>query len=71
MYEVAVRDLPARSLLSLLRRVRAEELVPVGRAFVSRFRDGAVPVPRLDGIAGAPFLIYHGEVGPDGDGPIE
>jgi hypothetical protein len=32
-------------------------------------RGGSVPSP--EGIAGAPFLIYHGEVTEDSDGPVE
>ncbi|MQY32961.1 hypothetical protein SRB17_09210 [Streptomyces sp. RB17] len=31
MYEVTVRDMPARSLLSVVRRVHQDELVPMGR----------------------------------------
>jgi hypothetical protein len=27
--------------------------------------------PRLEGIAGAPFLIFYGEVSEDSDGPLE
>lgn len=70
MPEVAVRDMPARSLLCLLQRVHEEEMVPTGRElFVHRLRRGGVPRP--EGIAGAPFVIYHGEVSADSDGPVE
>ena len=70
MYEIAVRDIPARSLLTLLRHVHADEQIPVGREFFfKRMRGGAVPSP--EGIAGAPFMIYHGEVTEDSDGPVE
>lgn len=70
MPEVAVRDIPARSLLTLLRHVHAEEQIPVGREFlIKRMRGGEVPSP--EGIAGAPFVIYHGEVTEDSDGPVE
>ena len=70
MYEVAVRDIPARSLLSLIRRVHQDELIPIGRElFIHRLaRSG---VPRIEGIAGAPFTIYYGEVSGDSDGPVE
>jgi DNA-binding transcriptional MerR regulator len=69
-YEVAVRDLPARSLLGTIRRVHEEELIPVGRElFIRRLR--AARVPRPEGVAGAPFMIYHGEVSGDSDGPVE
>ena len=70
MYEVAVRDMPARSLLSLIRRVHEGELVTATRElFIHRLRRSGVP--RVEGIAGAPFVIYHGEVSGDSDGPIE
>jgi DNA-binding transcriptional MerR regulator len=70
MYEVSVRDIPARTMLSLLRHVHADEQIPVGREFlIRRMRGGSVPSP--EGIAGAPFMIYHGEVTEDSDGPVE
>lgn len=70
MYEVSVRDMPARNLLTLIRRVHQEELVPAGRElFIRRLRGGGVP--RIEGIAGAPFMIFHGEVSADSDGPVE
>ena len=70
MYEAAVRDVPARSLLSLLRRVHEEDVIPMGRElFIHRLARGGVP--RIEGIAGAPFTIFHGEVSGDSDGPVE
>ena len=70
MPEVTVRDMPARSLLCLLKRVHEEDMVPTGRElFIHRLRGGGVPRP--EGIAGAPFIIYHGEVSADSDGPVE
>jgi DNA-binding transcriptional MerR regulator len=70
MYEVEVRDMPTRNLLSLIRRVHQDELVPIGRELlIHRLRRGGVP--RIEGIAGAPFMIYHGEVSGDSDGPVE
>ena len=70
MYEVAVRDIPARSLLSLMRRVHQDEMMRVGREFfIHRMARGGVA--RVDGIAGAPFTIYYGEVSGDSDGPVE
>jgi hypothetical protein len=70
MYEIAVRDIPARSLLTLLRYVQADEQIPVGRKFfIERMRGGSVP--SAEGIAGAPFMIYHGELTEDSDGPVE
>lgn len=69
MYEVSVRDVPARSLLSMLRYVRQDEFPAVARGFSARFT--AEPVPRLAGAGGATFIVYHGEVSEDSDGPVE
>jgi DNA-binding transcriptional MerR regulator len=69
MYEVAVRDIPARRFLSLIRHVHGDQLLPVAKEFVGRFRDGSLPL--LAGVGGAPFVVYHGEVSQDSDGPIE
>jgi DNA-binding transcriptional MerR regulator len=70
MYEVAVRDIPARSLLSLMRHLHEGEVMQIGREFfIHRMARGGVA--RVDGIAGAPFTIYYGEVSGDSDGPVE
>jgi DNA-binding transcriptional MerR regulator len=69
MYEVGVRDIPARSLLSLQRHGHPDRLMLVGKEFFGRLRNEGVPRP--DGVAGAPFVIYHGHVDEDSDGPIE
>jgi DNA-binding transcriptional MerR regulator len=69
MYEVDVRDVPARSLLSLHCHVHADRLTALGKGFLARLRSEAVPRP--PGVAGAPFIVYHGLVDDDGDGPIE
>jgi DNA-binding transcriptional MerR regulator len=70
MYQVEVRDIPARSVLCLLRSTPNSEAVwALGKEFIGilRSRD----LPRVDGIAGAMFLVYHGEVSADSDGPVE
>jgi DNA-binding transcriptional MerR regulator len=70
MFEVAVRDIPARSLLSLMRRAHQDEVMQIGREFfIHRMMRGGVA--RVDGIAGAPFTVYYGEVSGDSDGPVE
>jgi DNA-binding transcriptional MerR regulator len=70
MYEVAVRDIPERSLLSLMRHLHQDEVIPIGREFfIHRMARGGVA--RVEGIAGAPFTIYYGEVSGDSDGPVE
>ncbi len=70
MHEVTVRDIPARTLLSLIRRLHEGDLIPMGRElFIHRLAHGGVP--RIERIAGAPFTIFHGEVSGDSDGPVE
>ena len=53
MYEVAVRDIPARSLLTLLRHVHADEQIPVGESSSSG-GCGAGRCPALRASAGRP-----------------
>ena len=69
MYDVATRNVPARSLLCLQRHVNSGQIRAVGRDFIARFRDGSVP--RLEGVPGALFVIYYVQVSDDSDGPIE
>lgn len=69
MYEVATRTLPERSILCQLRHVAGEqETIALGKAFLAIFKGRPQPL-----VSGAPFLvlIYHGEVSPDSDGPVE
>jgi DNA-binding transcriptional MerR regulator len=68
MYDVMVRDMPARALLTAQRHVTADEISAFTTELVLRLGGRA---PGLPGIAGAPFLIYYGEVSADGDGPVE
>ncbi|HEX5406326.1 MAG TPA: helix-turn-helix domain-containing protein [Pseudonocardiaceae bacterium] len=70
MYEVTVRDIPRRSLLTLLSRVHQDDIETRTRElFIHRLRGS--DVARVEGIAGAPFTIFHGEVSGDSDGPVE
>jgi DNA-binding transcriptional MerR regulator len=72
MYEVKVRDVPARSLLCLLRHASSEQEVwAMGKEVIGMLKAQPVPVPRIDGVAGAAFLVYYGEVNQDSDGPVE
>jgi DNA-binding transcriptional MerR regulator len=69
MYEVATRSIPARSLLCLERHVDGEAAVwALGKEFVALLKER--PTPRMDGRAGAVFLVYHGQVSEDSDGPV-
>ena len=70
VYEVKVRDIPARSLLCLLRHASTEQEVwDLGKQVMGMLK--AQPTPRVAGVAGAAFLIYYGEVNQDSDGPVE
>ena len=70
MYEVAVREMPTRQLLTLQRHATRDELILLGRDFIiRRMREAAVPQP--EGITGSSFVIFHGQVDADNDGPIE
>jgi DNA-binding transcriptional MerR regulator len=72
MYEVKVRGIPARSLLCLLRHASSEQEVrAMGKEVIGMLKAQPVPVPRIEGVAGAAFLIYYGEVNQDSDGPVE
>ena len=72
MYEVKVRDIPARSLLCLLRHAsNQQEVWDMGKEVIGMLKAQPVPVPRIEGVAGAAFLIYYGEVNQDSDGPVE
>jgi DNA-binding transcriptional MerR regulator len=70
MYEVATRDIPARSVLCLTRRVEGTAAAwAFGKEFIAVLRDRRLP--RVDGRVGATFSIYWGEVSDDSDGPVE
>lgn len=70
MYEVEVRDVPERRLLCLMSRMHQDELVERSRELFIRPLQAA-GLPRLPGDENAAFLIFHGEVSGDSDGPIE
>ncbi|MHB1430573.1 MAG: MerR family transcriptional regulator [Streptosporangiaceae bacterium] len=70
MYEVTVREVPARSLLTMKGEVDGPEGAwAFGKRFVGLMSDRQMP--RVPGRAGAAFCIYWGEVSEDGNGPIE
>ena len=70
MYDVALRELPERTLLCLKRNVAGEQgLWAFGKEFIALLRER--PLPHVPGRAGAVFPIYHGEVNDDSDGPVE
>jgi DNA-binding transcriptional MerR regulator len=68
MYEIRERDVPDQIVLTEQRHVRADELprwigAAMGRLMKSAGTHG--------GPAGHPFVVYHGEVNQDSDGPVE
>jgi DNA-binding transcriptional MerR regulator len=70
MYEVKTRDIPSRTLLCRKRNVKGEgEAWAFGKEFVALLRERQLP--RMEGLAGATFCIYWGEVSDDSDGPVE
>lgn len=70
MFEVEVRRLPERRVLSMIRRVHQDELIERSRElFIRPFQRTGWPRPRGEGWA--PFMVFHGEVSGDSDGPVE
>ena len=69
MYEVAMREIPERSLLSVKRNVEQQEMWAFGKEFIAILRER--PLPKIEGREGAAFCIWWGLVNADGDGPIE
>ena len=69
MYEVALREIPERSLLCLKRNADERGTWALGKEFIAILRER--PLPKMAGREGAMFLIYWGEVNADSDGPVE
>jgi DNA-binding transcriptional MerR regulator len=69
MYEVAMREIPERSVLCLKRNVEEQEMWAFGKEFMGILRER--PLPKIEGREGAAFCIWWGLVNADGDGPIE
>ncbi|AUY51480.1 MerR family transcriptional regulator [Streptomyces sp. CB01881] len=68
MYPIERREVPEQTVLSERRHVRIGELsawIPAACRRMEAVADGC------GGVAGPPFVIYHGEVSEDGDGPVE
>jgi DNA-binding transcriptional MerR regulator len=69
MYEVAIREMPERSVLCLKRNVDEQGAWALGKEFIAIMRER--PLPKMKGREGATFAIYWGEVSADSDGPVE
>jgi DNA-binding transcriptional MerR regulator len=68
VYDVSLRRLPERSLVSINRHVDASG---TDAFFAEAFRLLRGAGPGLEGIAGVPFVVFYGDVSEDSDGPIE
>jgi DNA-binding transcriptional MerR regulator len=69
MFEVSVRDLPARALLSVSEQLTTDQIGEFATPLFERF--GGPSVPRPDGVAGRPFLRYLGDPATDSDAMVE
>jgi hypothetical protein len=67
-YEVQVRTVPARAVLSGTRRAHAAELGQVLGTLLGRMRAAG---PGLPGVDGCPYTVYYAQVSEDSDGPVE
>lgn len=69
MYEVAVREMPERSLLCLKRNVDVQGQFAFGKEFIAILRER--PLPKTEGREGAFFCVYWSHPSADSDGLIE
>jgi DNA-binding transcriptional MerR regulator len=69
MYEVQVRDVPEQTVLTEQRHVRVQDLPAWIDAAGGRLLKAAAG--HGDGLTGPCFIIYHGEVNEESDGPVE
>ena len=71
-YDIQTRNIPERTVSFAIEALLHLHAHPRPDAFFSdaftRLRSAA---PGVEGIAGAPFLVFYGEVSDDSDGPIE
>jgi DNA-binding transcriptional MerR regulator len=69
VYDIQTREVPEQKVLSTQRNITAGDLPAfIGEAYTQLFAHleaGGRPV------AGDPFVVYHGEVTEDSDGPVE
>lgn len=69
MYDVQVRDVPEQTVLTEQRHVRVQDLSGwIGDACERLLKAAA---GHGDGMTGPCFVIYHGEVNEESDGPVE
>lgn len=66
MYTIATRSIPEQTVLSQQRHVLADALPQfIGEAMTNLFETAG------DSVNGSPFVVYHGQVNMDSDGPVE
>ena len=68
MYDVELRTIPERTVLSINRHVDARGVDAFFADAFAQLRAGGTGIA---GIAGVPFLVFYGDVSDDSDGPIE
>lgn len=68
MYEVEQRDVPEQVVLTEQRHLLQPALVAWIDGAMGRLVKAA---QAYGGVASSPFIVYHGEVNEDGDGPVE
>ena len=69
MFDVLVREVPEQLVLTEQRHVRVQDLQPWTDAAVARLLKAAAG--HGDGQIGPCFIIFHGEVNEESDGPVE
>ena len=67
-FEVRLRSIPARAVLSGVRHVHASDAAEVLGGLLRRLREAG---PGLSGIEGCLYTTYYGAVSEDSDGPVE
>jgi len=68
MFEVLEREVPEQLVLTSQRHVPVDELATWISTWMSRMMR---TTPAHGGVTGPPFVVYHGEVNHDSDGPVE
>lgn len=67
-FEIREREVPEQLVLTVQRHLRLEELAGFVQPALDRLLRTA---ERLGGAAGGEFVVFHGEVNQDSDGPVE
>lgn len=70
MYEIKVRSVPEQRVLTMQRALFVRDLPPFIDEAMGRLQ-ALAGEHRIPVSAAAPFVVYHGEVNDDSDGPVE